>query len=125
MVRKYVDGDFEAIQQWGKAWGADYQKDLFPSTGYIYPGVAAYFIYGGGDSKVCWLENMVTNPSAPQEIKEQALQQVVTEVLREVNRLGYKVAYATTDNQAVINRAVAHKAIAKEGQTQLTLHFNN
>ena len=64
MVRKYVDGDFEAIQQWGKAWGADYQKDLFPSTGYIYPGVAAYFIYGGGDSKVCWLENMVTNPSA-------------------------------------------------------------
>lgn len=125
MVRKYVDGDFEAIQQWGKAWGADYQKDLFPSTGYIYPGVAAYFIYSGGDSKVCWLENMVTNPDVPKELKEQALQQVVTEVLREVNRLGYKVAYATTDNQAVINRAVAHKATAKEGQTQLTLYFNN
>ena len=122
MVRKYEESDFESIRGWGKAWGADYDKDLFPPLGYIYPGVAAYFIYES-PCKVCWLENMVSNPDVPQELKEQALQQVVTEVLKEVHRLGYKVAYATTDNKAVINRAVAHKASAKEGQTLLTLAF--
>lgn len=122
MVRKYEESDFESIKEWGKAWGADYDKDLFPPLGYIYPGVAAYFIYES-PCKVCWLENMVSNPAVPKEVRELALQAVVTEVLREVNRLGYKVAYATTDNQAVIDRAVKHNATAKEGQTYLRLAF--
>ena len=122
MVRKYVDGDFEHLQRWGKQWGAEYDKDLFPPLGYIYPGVAAYFIYET-DSKACWLENMVCNPDVPKELREVALQAVVTEVLKEVSRLGYKVAYATTDIAPLIERAKQHNAKATEGQTLLTLSF--
>lgn len=126
MVRKYnKETDFESIKQWGKEWGAEYQEDLFPSLGFIYPGIAAYFIYTGGDSKVCWLENMVCNKAVSKELREQALQLIVTETLKEVNRLGFKVAYATTNNKAVIDRATLHKANITEEQTLLTLKFNN
>lgn len=121
-ARKYQDSDFEQIQAWGKAWGADYDKDLFPPLGFIVPGVCAYFIYET-PSKVCWLENMVKNPEVPKELSDIALELVVTEVLREVYSLGYKVCYATTDSDVVIERALKHNAKALKHQTLLSLQF--
>lgn len=123
-VRKYdKTQDFEAIKAWGKQWGADYDVDLFPPTGYIVPGIAAYFIYYT-DSKVVWLENMVCNKEVPKEQREVAIEQVVTAVLKEVNSKGYKVAYANTSNRIVIDRAIKHNAKASES-TLLTLAFKN
>lgn len=121
-ARKYQESDFEQIQEWGKSWGATYDKDLFPPIGFIVPGICAYFLYET-PSKVCWLENMVRNKEIPKEIANMAIETVVTEILREANSLGYKVCYATTSNEEVIQRAIKHKAVAIHEQTQLQLRF--
>lgn len=123
MVRKYRAEDFEQIKAWGKAWGSDYESDLFPPLGFIVPGVCAYFIYET-PSKVCWLENMVANPDVPKEVRDLALNAVVTECLREVSRLGYRKVYATSNYEAVIKRAQTHNAKVTPGFTQITLAFN-
>lgn len=122
-ARKYDKAqDFESIKSWGKQWGADYDSDLFPPDGYIVPGYAAYFIYYT-NSKAVWLENMVCNKEVTPEERDIALQLVVTEVLREINSKGIKIAYATTDNTSVIGRAIQHGSTALEGQTLLKLRF--
>lgn len=122
MVRKFQDSDFEEIQGWAKARGDAYDKDMFPPLGFIMPGVCAYFIYET-DSKVCWLENMIANPECSNEIRDLSLDLVVTEVLREVNRLGYKKAYATTSIEKVIDRAIKHGASGIKDQTLISVSF--
>lgn len=122
-VRKYnPETDFEQIKTWGKGWEANYDKDLFPPLGFIVPGVCAYFIYET-NSKVCWLENMVRNPEVPKEVADKGLELVATACLKEINTLGYKVAYATTASEAVIDRALRHGATAFKGQTLLQVSF--
>lgn len=123
MVRRYAPEDFEQIKAWGKAYGANYEPDLFPPVGFIVPGIAAYFLYET-PSKVCWLENLVSNPDANKEVKELAITAIITAILAESKRLGFKVAYATTDIPAVIKRATQHNAKASPNQTLLTLKIS-
>jgi hypothetical protein len=123
VLRRYnPKTDFEQIANWAKAREQSYDKDLFPPTGWIVEGVAAYFLYET-PSKVCWLENMCSNPESIKEVRELALEQIISALLRDVKDKGYKIAYATTDIEAVINRAKKHKASASPDQTHLTLRF--
>jgi len=122
-ARRYdPDKDFESVKAWGKQWGANYSKDLLPSSGYIVPGIAAYFIYYTA-TKVVWLENLVSNKEVPASLREKALEKVTTAVLKEVNASDAKIAYATTDNIKVINRALKHGATGEVSQTLLTITF--
>lgn len=122
-VRPYTPQDFEQVRQWGEKWGAKYSADLFPPLGFIVPGVCAYFVYET-QSAVCWLENMVRNPDIPREVVDIALPLVVTSCLRAAKDNGYKVAYATTASDAVVDRALKHGATAFKGQTLLQLRLN-
>lgn len=122
MTRRYTKEDFSQVKEWGEKWGSTYDSDLFPETGFIWPGVAAYFLYKT-DSKVCYLENMVRNPDMPKELTDLALQSIITHILKEARDLGFKVAYATTASDAVIDRALKHNAEATRGQTLLALKF--
>lgn len=122
MVRPYQPSDFGQIKQWGDKWGASYDKEAFPPTGFIYPNVCAYFLYET-KSNVCFLENLVKNPDADPELAERAIEMVITRILLEARSLGYKTAFATTDNKAVIKRAVSHNASAVPNQTVLSLRF--
>lgn len=121
-VRRYQESDFEEIAAWAKARGSIYDKDLFPPIGYIVPGIAAYFLYET-PSKACWLENMCSNPEVQKEVRDLALRQIVSAILKEAKGLGFKVAYATTDLDSVVNRAIQHNAKASHNQTQLILKF--
>lgn len=123
-VRRFdIDQDFEAIKRWGKEWdGSDYDKDLLSPVGFILPEVCAYFVYETGTKQV-FLENLITNPKAPKELKELGIKMVITETLKYCNEKGYKVARAVTNNEAVIERAIMHNAMAQRDATLLTLKF--
>lgn len=122
MVRPYVKQDFLEVKAWGEKWGSSYKEEYFPETGFIVPGVAAYFLYRT-DSKICYLENMIRNPDASKELADKALEVIVTSLLRKANELGFEVAYATTASQSVIDRALRHNAEVTKGQSLITLRF--
>ncbi len=124
MVRKYnPEKDFDIIKEWGQGWGASYEKDLLPPTGFIVPGICAYFIYET-NSKVCWLENLIRNPYKTKEECASGIEECVTETLREVSKKGYKAVYTIADNPVVIDRAIKHGASIDPNHTLISLRFN-
>ncbi len=122
-VRRYSAADFAQVAAWGAQWGASYDSDLLPPVGFIWPGVAAYFVYEPVGCSVVWLENLVTNQQAPAQLRQLAIEAVISAALAYVASTGRKVAYASTNLQAVVDRAVVHGAHSEPGQTLLTLKF--
>ena len=117
-VEKYRPEDFAQIAEWGEKWGANYRPEQFPKTGVIIHGIAAYFLYST-DSSICWLENLISNPDADGFMKARALDMLVDAILDEAVRLGFKVAYATTDVVSVAKRAKANGAAVVPAQMLL------
>lgn len=119
IVRRYESQDFEQIKEWGKEFGSDYKEDQFPKTGFIVDGIAAYFLYST-DSSVCWLENMISKRGVDQRVKNQALELIIEAILKEAKELGFRVAYASTDNYIVAKRSIKHGAKIKPGLLLMT-----
>lgn len=105
MVRRYTDEDFNQIALWAKGWETSYSKELFPPIGFIVDNTAAYFLYTT-PSKVCFMENMISNREASKEAVDKALQEIVEAICIEARNLGFEVAYACSNNNAVVHRAL-------------------
>lgn len=103
-VRPYEESDFDQIKQWGLMWGAKYDDEQLPATGFIIDGVAAYFLYST-DSSVCWLENMITKRGVAPSVRDKAVQLLIDAGLRKAKELGFSVAYAATNIVSAAKRA--------------------
>lgn len=119
IVRRYEPEDFKQIQAWGNQWGADYEEDQFPNTGFIIDGVAAYFLYSS-DSTVCWLENLVSRKGLEPAVKARAIDLLIEKLLNEAVAQGFSVAYAVTDLHSVAKRAQTWGAQIKPLQFLIT-----
>lgn len=119
IVRKFEAKDFDQIQEWAKQWGSEYKPSQLPKTGFIVDGIAAYFIYKT-DSSVCFLEGLISNKEVSEEQKDGAILAIVEATLKHAAELGFDVAYATTDNQSVVFRAMQFGAKAEPRQVLLT-----
>ena len=118
-ARRYSPADFDQISQWAKdGYETSYEADQFPEIGFIVDGYAAYFLYQT-DSKICFCENLISNRFADEFGRRKAVTLVIDAVLAEAQRLGFKIAYATTGNSSVILRAVQLGAIAVPRQSLL------
>lgn len=114
-VRLYQPEDFPQIKKWGDEWGADYQEDQLPNTGFIIDGVAAYFLYST-DSSVCWLENMISKRDLEKAVRSRACDLLIDHALRAAAEMGFSIAYATTDNTSMAKRARTFGALVKPAQ---------
>lgn len=119
IVRRYEPEDFKQIQLWGSQWGADYDEDQFPNTGFIIDGVAAYFLYAT-DSTVCWLENMISRKGLEPAVRARACDLLIEAAFNEAIAQGFSVAYATTDLVSMAKRARIHGAQIKPAQLLIT-----
>lgn len=104
MVRRYTLEDFNEINTWAAQRGDSYSPELLPEIGFIIPGVAAYFLYRT-DSGICFLENLIANPILTKEQRDVGINQLITIILLEAKRQGYRIAYACTDLEAIEERA--------------------
>lgn len=119
-VRMYEPEDYATIKAWAAdGWDTEYNQDFFPTIGFVVDGIAAIFLYQT-DSKVCFLENMISNPEACPIQKDVALDLLLKEAFSLAKDLGYRVAYATTNNPKVITRAIKHGVEIEIKHTLLT-----
>ena len=119
IVRRYEIEDFKQIRLWGEQWGAVYNEEQFPNTGFIIDGVAAYFLYST-DSTVCWLENMVSRKGLEKAVRSRACDLLIDAAFNEAIAQGFSVAYATTDLISMAKRARAFGAQIKPQQFLIT-----
>lgn len=116
--------DFAQICEWAKEYDTTYEDHQFPETGFIVDGLAAYFLYST-DSSVCFLENLISNKLADKVARGTAIKLVIDAVLTEAKRMGFRVAYATTNIPAVIFKARVHGAHTEPNQTLITKKLNS
>lgn len=101
-MRDYKESDYKDLQKWMEGFGQTMMPSNFlPKLGLIIEGKAAGFIQQT-DSDVCYLDTLIANPD---EEHDEALDEIVVELLKRVKENGYKVVIALTKRQKVSERA--------------------
>lgn len=95
------------VKSWYDNRGMAFYEELLPSVGVLVTDVAAGWLYQT-DSKIVYIENLISNPLIEPHIKEEALDLVAETLCMEAENLGFKFIVATTWIKAVANRAKKH-----------------
>lgn len=78
--------------------------DLFPPDGYVVEGVAALWIYLT-KSSIAYLEMLVSNPKAPKEERDAALDAVIDACVERARSAGCRTVMAPVQRADIIERA--------------------
>lgn len=97
--------DEEEVMGWFHSRKIEMTSDYLPETGFIAPGIAAGFIYKT-DGNFCIFEAFISNPNTTKKERESALSSVVTHMIEEAKKLGFKDAYGFATSQSMIRHGM-------------------
>jgi hypothetical protein len=96
---------YKQLEEWSKMRGLGMVPlDLLPKTGRIVSGVCAAFLYLT-DSKVGFLENMISNPAVDRTVSSDALDSCVRAIEQDAKSAGVQLLWSSTCLPAVLERA--------------------
>jgi L-amino acid N-acyltransferase YncA len=101
MIRRSTEADLEEILGWFHSRKIEITRDYLSLTGFIEPGVAAGYIYGT-DANFCIFECFISNPNTTKSERQQALRQIVVEMIKEAKEMGYKQAYGFATSKTMV-----------------------
>jgi hypothetical protein len=100
-MRLVEETDFIDINSWREARKVPIiPRELYAPRGYIVDGVAAGFLTTT-DTKACFVENMVTNPKAYKEDREEAVLKILQRLEEDAVKMGYKYLLAVTNHSKI------------------------
>lgn len=98
-------------------------RDIFSSTGYVVPGVAAWWLYLT-DSALAWTEMLVGNPKVSKETRSAGLDAVIERVLQEARDAGTRLLVCNIDRPDLEERAIRHGyRVLGRGQTLIGINL--
>lgn len=95
---------YPTVNAWMQFWNEVLPEHALPKTGFIIPGKAAGFLYRT-DSSVAWIETLVAAPGLGREERSQAVDAIVSAIIEEARKLGFKLLLGHTVLDAVVKRA--------------------
>lgn len=106
-----IDKDIHFLSAWHLDRGMPYTdlRQLLPKNGWIVDDVGAVFLYLT-DSKLAFIDSMVSNPAAPKERREEGLKLCIDELVRYCLENDIHAMSFTTNLDAI-------KRYAEYGQT--------
>jgi len=104
VLRKVEITDYPTLASWWRArdWSVP-SYDMLPATGMIVDGVAAGFLYRT-DSKICWLEFVISNPESDKSDRSQALNLIIDDLLSQAKESGFKSVFTSLEHPGLIQR---------------------
>lgn len=107
-LREYIESDKEQINNWF------YLRKLnnlplinLPQIGYIVPDVAAGFLIKT-DFNFCILEPFFSNPEAPKEVRDEALDQIIIKLTEYAKNNKFSALYGFSTSVPMIKRGLKH-----------------
>lgn len=109
-TRALQESDWETLQEWWKKWDWPIMsKDMLPLNGcgglMIYKGdqlIAAGFLYLS-NSKVAWLDWIISNPEYKESDRKQALALLIDELEKVALAQDYSIIISIARNKSLIN----------------------
>ena len=114
IIRPYTELDYWTLA----AWWTDHDwpcldPEMLPKTGFIVEGVCAGFLYKT-DSKIAWLEYIISNPKSDKEERNKGLDLVITELCNEAKKCGFEAIFTSSSHDKLINRYKNHGFISTD-----------
>lgn len=107
-MRRFVQSDLDEINTWYAARGApSIPLSTLPEVGEIEPGVAAGFLYQT-DSTLALVEGYVSNPEAPSDARNAALDGITAALIADAKALGVQQVVALCTDKGIEERAQRH-----------------
>lgn len=98
----------EMLKTWLDQWKLSHKViDILPTTGWIIEDIAALFVYET-NSKICFIECMISNKKMDKEVVNHALDILVKSTIINMRGKGYKYIGANTTYKSVVDRAKKH-----------------
>lgn len=118
-IRKFEpDQDYEEVASWWKAhkWPA-IPLDMLPKTGFIVEEprgkMCAGWLYKT-DSKIAWIEFIVSSPHTMQEIRGKSLDLLMVRLVETAKSMGFKSIFSSINNPRLVDRYKKHGFIETE-----------
>lgn len=114
IFRNYINSDYWTLASWWNAhnWPCP-DQEMLPETGFIVEDVCAGFLYKT-DSKIAWLEFIISNPKIEKEKRTQSLDLVISALCEEAKKLGFKVIFTSVQHKKLIQRYENHGFIVAD-----------
>lgn len=97
--------DYETLVGWWKGFGQDaYSVDELPKSGFINEHAACFLLKT--DGLACFLEHLVSDPTVVDEVRSDAIDDVVDACLGLAQSIGFRLVYAITSKKSVVTRAI-------------------
>ncbi len=108
-TRTLTGSDYEILSDWWKAWGWPVmEKDMLPDngTGGIMvenegENIVAGFLYWS-NSKLVWLDWIISNPSADKKIRKQAIEMLILTAEQMVKEAGSKYIMSISRSNSLL-----------------------
>ena len=108
-TRTLTESDYEILSDWWKAWGWPVMaKDMLPDdgTGGIMienegENIVAGFLYWS-NSKLVWLDWIISNPNADKKIRKQAIEMLILTVEQMVKDAGSKYIMSISRSNSLL-----------------------
>lgn len=108
MIRQYQPLDYWELCGWWNHHGwTPPEQNMLPEVGYIVDDVCAGFLYKT-DSKIAWLEFIISNPKSEKEQRDQALDLLIEQLYNRAKELGFQAIFTSASHQGLIERYKAH-----------------
>lgn len=93
------------LKSWLNDWHIDFKIiDLLPTTGWFISNCACIFLVET-NSKVCYVEGLVSNPNLDKSITNEAMNMLVSNILTYAKERGYQLISSNSKYIEVANRA--------------------
>ena len=108
MVKRYMAADYADLVALFHSHNIPApDMETLPTIGYIWPGVAAGFLYMT-DSSIAIIDNFITGKQAERVAKDKALDEIVLALLAAAKASGSQIVKCDTNIHAIKQRATKH-----------------
>jgi len=124
MIREYNDNDYITLCEWWveHKWGV-IPMNCLPKVGFVVNNICAGFLYQT-DSKIAWLEWIISNPQSNKEERDVALDLLINQLLITAKELGFKLVFTSVKHPKLKERYLEHGfLITENNSTEMVRNF--
>jgi hypothetical protein len=101
-IKKIDQKDYELICSWYETWGLPITpRSWFSSETYIIEDKCSASLYALGDSKMYWIEGLVTNPSCDKKLKSESIMKLIDFLQNRAKELGAEIVMTSTPRKGL------------------------
>jgi hypothetical protein len=104
MLRRYTVLDYPIVKTWADARKFPLvPQEFLPSIGFIHENYCVGFLYKT-DSKICWLEWVISNPVSDKPARDKALNELLSALVEIAHKEGFKAIFSSLEHKGLIER---------------------